>query len=414
MEMAPYLLLGLLFVAVLNLFISKDIIVRHVGKKDFWSLLKSALFGVPLPLCSCGVIPTAVYMKKNGASNGATISFLISTPQTGIDSIMATYGMMGPVFAIFRPLAALIMGIVGGLTVHFFDRENLDKNIGSSSKNSMPKFINISDYVAPKKESFMVRLNKTIKYSFVEFIDDISGQFIVGLIIAGLIAYFLPAELIESSGIGNGFMGMIIMILIGIPMYVCATASIPIALTLMMKGFSPGVAFVFLVAGPATNAASIAIIMKTIGKTLTIIYLTTIIVLSILFGFILDWIFSNFNLNISDVMHSHIHGTGLLNSTLNDFIAVLFLLLLVASIYRKYIRKYFMKEKIATETESKVNISGMTCNHCVMNVKKTIEKISGVQSVNVLLSENAAYIKGNFDIELLKKEIDEIGYKVEE
>jgi len=174
-DMSPYLMLGLLFVALLNFFFTKEIIIKHVGKDNVWSVLKSALFGVPLPLCSCGVIPSAVYMAKNGASKGAVVSFLISTPQTGVDSIIATWGMLGPVFGIFRPFAAFIMGIFGGTVTRFL--KNDTEEIPEKST-----FINIENYTQKSnpsaKPEMREKLINTLRYAFIEFIDDIAQQMV--------------------------------------------------------------------------------------------------------------------------------------------------------------------------------------------------------------------------------------------
>lgn len=411
MEMAPYIILGLIFVALLNLFVSKDLIIRHIGGNNFLSILKASLFGVPLPLCSCGVVPTAVYMSKSGASKGATISFLISTPQTGIDSIIATYGMLGPLFAIFRPFAALIMGLVGGFAVKFSGDEG-------SEKMSKPKFISLNQFAEVKqetkgKEDFKSRVNKTLKYSFVEFLDDISVQFVAGVIIAGLISFFIPNDFFAGTGFNSGILGMLLMILIGAPMYVCATASIPIAMALLMKGFTPGVAFVFLAVGPATNAASIAIITKSLGKKVTSVYLITIAVLSIIMGYALDFIY--YFAGEGSIIHnhdSHNHGDMFLNEELKIIIGIVFLIMIVLSIYRKYSPKLFATKKVILSNETRVIIEGMTCNHCVETVKNTAEKIKGVDEIDIKLEENSAYIKGNFDFDDFKKQIENVGYKV--
>jgi uncharacterized protein len=405
-EMAPYIVLGLIFVGLLNLFINKDVIARQIGKKSLMSNLKAALFGIPLPLCSCGVIPGAVYMSKSGASKGATISFLISTPQTGVDSIFATYGMMGPVFAIFRPLAALIMGILGGTFINAIDKDEPEKK----------KFINIEQFQPVSKSDLNTRIKSTAKYAFVEFLDDISAQFVVGVIIAGLIAYFIPDDFFADSAINSGILGMLIMIAIGIPMYICATASIPIALSLMMKGFSPGVAFVFLAAGPAVNAASFTIISKTLGKKFAFYYVGTIAVLAISMGYLLEWIFSVIGTSSITHVHEHEHGANLITSEIAIVISIFFAVMLGFSFYRKYFAKFFRKSEdsiMESGTEQKVvGIEGMTCNHCVANVKMAIEKVPGVQSVDVRLDENKAYIQGDFDMDKLKAAIDEIGYKI--
>lgn len=400
-EMAPYLMFGLVFVGLLNLFMTKEIVTKHIGKNNFLSILKAALFGVPLPLCSCGVIPSAVYMSKNGASKPATVSFLISTPQTGIDSIIATYGMLGPIFAIFRPIAAFIMGIAGGLATKSFDKSAIEQQ---------PKTMDFPLFTPKEKKDSKYYFQKGIIYPFVEFLDDISSQFLVGLLIAGLITYLIPEDFFAGSILGNGILGMLLMVAIGIPMYVCATASIPIAISLMMKGFSPGVAFVFLAAGPATNAASLTVLLNTLGKKTTFIFVGSISLLAILFGLILDRIFIWGNLNPHLYMsHNHQHGLagfGILEYSIGG----IFLILILMSVYRKFFSKYFIKKDEKMDSQTKVLIDGMTCNHCVMNVRNAINS-TGVESVDVNLNENAAYITGNFDAEKIKNAVENIGYK---
>jgi uncharacterized protein len=419
LEMAPYLMLGLLFVGLLNLFFNKELIIKYVGKNNFMSILKSALFGIPLPLCSCGVVPSAVYMAKNGASKGSVVSFLISTPQTGIDSIIATYGMMGWVFAIFRPFAALIMGIAGGVTVMFMKEKDKENNISfdtyevsddtftddccdddeQKSKDIKEHFLNIKD-----------KFKKFFNYSFVEFLDDISVQFVIGLIISGIIAYSIPEGFFDNSSINNGIAGMLLMILVGVPMYVCATASIPIAVTLMMKGFSPGVAFVFLAVGPATNAASFTIIMNVLGKKIAAIYVIMISVTAIIFGFLLDYLFSLLSIDpFRMLQHIHSHDS-LLSLEFKWIVGAIFFILLAASLYRKFIlSRIKSKEKKMDSTTLK--IEGMTCNHCVMNVKKAIAEVKGVTEVDVNLENNEAYLQGDFSLEAVQKAVADVGYK---
>jgi uncharacterized membrane protein YraQ (UPF0718 family)/copper chaperone CopZ len=403
-EMAPYMILGLIFVGLLNLLFTKELIIKHIGKNDFTSIIKAALFGVPLPLCSCGVIPSAVYMSKNGASKPAVVSFLISTPQTGIDSMIATYGMLGPVMAIFRPVAALIMGIAGGLAV---------KISGLTNETLAAKSIQAEELsIGDDQKGWQRFYNKLIKYPFTEFLDDISSQFIVGLIIAGLITFLIPEDFFSGSIISKGIPGMLLLIAIGIPMYVCATASIPIAISLIMKGFSPGVAFVFLAAGPATNMASIAVLTKVLGNKTTAVYILVISVLSIAFGLILDWIFVIGGFNIHAQM-THIHEHDMNNFSIFQWIiSGIFLILLFLSVYRKHIRPRISRLKKMEDTKTRVNISGMTCNHCAMNVQKAIMKTEGIENAEISLPDNAAFIEGKFDFEQLKKNIEDVGYKV--
>ena len=407
LEMAPYLMLGLSFVGLFNLIFRKDFVAKHIGKDSFASIFKAALLGIPLPLCSCGVIPSAVFMSKNGASKPAVVSFLISTPQTGVDSLIATYGMMGPVFAIFRPIAAFMMGIIGGIITKLLNKKDLAIPAGKS-------FV-IDDYDAYKIMSIWQRiLQRGLRYPFIEFIDDISTQLIFGLLAAGFITYLVPENFFSNYNISHGIIGMLIVIALAGPMYVCATASIPIAVSLIMKGFSPGIAFVFLAAGPATNAASVIVLSKVLGKKITGIFIGSVIILSVIFGFILDKFFEISGINPHEGL-MHIHHNHMENfSWLQLLLSGIFLILLIGSVYRKYIYNKISKKegKIMELNKTKVNIEGMTCNHCVMNVKKAITGTTGVTNVEVSLPDNAAYVEGDFKMMDLKKAVEDMGYVV--
>jgi uncharacterized membrane protein YraQ (UPF0718 family)/copper chaperone CopZ len=422
LEMGPYLMIGMFFAGLLHVFFTKEMVVKYIGKNNIWSVIKASLFGVPLPLCSCGVIPSSVFLSKSGASRSSVVSFLISTPQTGIDSIIATYGMLGWVFAVFRPIAAFAMGIIGGIAAMFIKEEPVPREPEKKNYISL-KLATTDGSMIPVQNklhgsSLKSRLRSMFHYGFVEFLDDIVLQFIIGLVISGLIAYFVPDSFFSQSAVGSGIVGMLLMIAIGAPMYVCATASIPIAMTLMMKGFSPGTAFVFLAVGPATNAASFSIIMKVLGKRTAFTFLAAISLSSIAFGYLLDFLFVTYDLPL---MHNHEamnHNHELIAPELKLILGIIFLILLLSSLYRKYVKKYFMNKNTKLVSRpmedgiKKINISGMTCNHCVMNVQKTISEIPGIQSVEVRLDENAAYVRGNYDENKLRTEIESIGYKV--
>jgi uncharacterized membrane protein YraQ (UPF0718 family)/copper chaperone CopZ len=424
LEMSPYMLFGLFFVGILHLYFTKDFVLKHVGDSSIKSVFKAALFGIPLPLCSCGVIPTAVYMKKNGASSASTSSFLISTPQTGIDSIVATYGMMGGIFAIFRPFAALIMGIVGGGIVSLFDKPIIKTEQTPRQNNNMFTIIGQTATTQTKSqdtcedgtcdcssESESVPTSKFAKfgkYAFVDFLDDISVQFIIGVIISGLISYFIPDNFFDSETLSSGILGMLLMILVGIPMYICATASIPIAVALMMKGFSPGVAFVFLAVGPATNAASLTILLNTLGKKIVSVYLATLIIMSIIMGYLLDLIFS-FSGSSPEMIAMH-HNHDLLSDDLKLISGIVFGVLLLLSVYRKYIGVHLSKEKPIADME--LTVTGMSCNHCKNNVESALTQLKGVESVSVNLSTQKVIIKGNTDRALVIETIEKVGYKV--
>lgn len=410
-EMAPYLMIGLAFVAILNIYMTKEFVKKQIGKDSIWSIFKAALFGVPLPLCSCGVIPTTVYMADSKASKGAVTSFLISTPQTGIDSIIATYGMMGPVFGIFRPISALIMGILGGLFINVTNKEKAKpekKKLSLDVITAPPKMVDGKANIP-----FSKKAKASLKYAFADFLDDIVVEFLIGLVIAGAITYFLPTEFLEGTGLKSGILGMIVMILIGVPMYVCATASIPIAVSLILKGFSPGVAFVFLAVGPATNAASIGILSKSLGKKLISYYLFVMIIMSIGFGYLLDFVFNYLEINPQKQLATHAHHehSGLIPYEIQIVLAAIFTILVVSSLYRKYGSKYFKRDK-AIDNRNYVIVEGMTCNHCVATVTDSLTKVNGIDNVEVDLSSGKAFYSGNIDKSVINEAIESCGYNV--
>jgi len=282
-EMAPYLIIGFLFAGLLHVFFSVERISRHLGKSSFGSVLKATLFGIPLPLCSCSVIPAVSTLRKAGASPGATLAFLISTPTSGVDSILATYSLLGPVFTIYRILASFFAGVVSGLGANIFDRSEEAKN-ESAKKPSCPV---CGDDADGHDHSFGARMRAMIVYSFGELIADIGKWVLIGTVVGGAISYFLPADLIGVY-LSSPILQMLLMLALSIPLYICATGSLPIAAALILKGISPGAALVFLIAGPATNAITITIVSKTLGKRALVIYLASIILVSLGMGYLFD------------------------------------------------------------------------------------------------------------------------------
>jgi uncharacterized membrane protein YraQ (UPF0718 family) len=275
-EMSPYLLFGFFVAGVLSVLVSQRLVERHLGGRGLWPLLNASVLGVPLPLCSCGVIPVSMSLHKHGASKGSTIAFLLSTPQTGVDSIFVTFSLLGPVFAIFRPVAALITGLVGGTLVDVFGQ-------GGSERSHPPE--KCMDECCSEKNN---RFRKGLKYGFVTLPRDIGKAMLVGLIVAAFISALVPDGYFAEK-LGTGIFPLIAMMFLGIPIYVCATASVPVAAALIMKGLSPGAALVFLMTGPATNAASFATIWKVMGKTTAILYLLTVAGCALMSGVLLDY-----------------------------------------------------------------------------------------------------------------------------
>jgi len=287
-EMSPYLLFGFFVAGILSVLVSQRLVERHLGGRGVWPLLKASLFGVPLPLCSCGVIPVSMSLHKHGASKGATVSFLLSTPQTGMDSIFVTLSLLGPVFAVFRPLAAFVTGLVGGGLINVFNRNQED------AKRTPPE---CSDECCSggKKTSRIIR---GLKYGFVTLPRDIGKALLVGLIIAAVISALVPEDYFADK-LGPGILQMVVMMFLGIPVYVCATASVPVAATLISIGLTPGAALVFLMTGPATNAASFVTIWKALGRATAITYLATVAGCALLGGVLLDYIAAGIDLEIA-------------------------------------------------------------------------------------------------------------------
>jgi uncharacterized membrane protein YraQ (UPF0718 family) len=287
-EMSPYLLFGFFVAGILSVFVSQPLVERHLGGRGVWPLVKASIVGVPLPLCSCGVIPVSISLHKHGASKGATISFLLSTPQTGVDSIFVTLSLLGPVFAVFRPLAAFLTGIIGGTFVDTIDRKRED------------------DTQAPKKctdeccdtAATSHKITRGLKYGFITLPRDIGKAMLVGLVIAAVISALVPDGYFAEK-LGTGIFAMVVMMFLGIPVYVCATASVPVAAALILKGLTPGAALVFLMTGPATNAASFVTIWKVLGKVTAITYLATVAGCALLGGILLDYIASGFDFEIA-------------------------------------------------------------------------------------------------------------------
>jgi len=291
-EMSPYLLFGFFVAGILSVLVSQRLVERHLGGRGIWPLVKASLFGVPLPLCSCGVIPVSMSLHKHGASKGSTVSFLLSTPQTGVDSIFVTLSLLGPLFAIFRPLAAFITGIVGGTFVDAFERKRGDDSKGP------PK---CADECCDTTETSH-KTARGLKYGFVTLPRDIGKALMVGLIIAAIISALVP-EGYFAGKLGPGILQMVVMMVLGIPVYVCATASVPVAAVLISTGLTPGAALVFLMTGPATNAASFITIWKVLGKVTAITYLATVAGCALLGGILLDYIAAGVDFEIAARPH---------------------------------------------------------------------------------------------------------------
>lgn len=400
MEMAPYLLLGMFVSGLISVFIDNTFVTKHIGQKNIFSIFKSTLFGIPLPLCSCGVIPVAATLRESGASKGATVSFLVSTPQTGVDSILLTYGMMGPIFAFFRPLAALISGMFSGIVINHFDTDALSPAAPNRS---------------PSNESIQKKVYNGLKYGFISLPSDIVVPLFQGLLVAAAIALFIPPDLIGEYFSSNTLLQYLMMLLVSLPVYVCATASIPIGLALLIKGVTPGAVFVFLMAGPATNASSIAVIKNILGKKTLVRYLSLIGFTALLFGFFLDTFLT---IDLSEIVGKH-HGHEM-GGPWTIILTFIFLAILTNAYISRFnpngeSAKKKVKDVDGQLEQINLNVSGMTCSHCKESVEEALHSVPGVEKSTIDLSTGNVQVEGkNMDKSALIERILSKGYSIKE
>lgn len=415
-EMSPYLLLGFLIAGIMHAFIPNRWYSKYLSGNNFRSVLNAALFGVPLPLCSCGVIPTAMSLRREGASKGAVISFLIATPQTGVDSICATYSLMGLPFAIVRPVAALVTAVFGGAFVN--------ASLGEDCAECIAADAHSRNFSEDTHLTLAQRTQGALRFAFVEMMEDIGKWLVVGLLIAGLITTFVPDSWFAVFK-DNSLLSMLLVLCISIPMYVCATGSIPIAVALMMKGLTPGAALVLLMAGPAANAASVLVINKVLGRKTLILYLIAIVGGALAFGFGIDCLLPRewFTQALVE-MKSCCHGEAGWFSWLCSALLLLFLL--------NVVRMHFMHQETCScghchheghedhchceehcETRT-YTVSGMNCNHCRANVEKAILSVPGVEHASVDLHSCKAEVTGDdLDDAAISQAVEGIGFKIE-
>lgn len=395
-EMSPYVLLGFLFAGILHAFVRTELMTTHLSGNGISQSLKAAILGVPLPLCSCGVLPTAISLRRKGASISATSSFLIATPQTGIDSIVATYSLLGLGFAIVRPVAAFVTAILGGTI------------IGQLSKECDTKancYNNPAYDTTPIKTGLLNRTVEAVRYGFVDMVGSVGKWLVCGLVIAALITVLVPDNLF--IGLANHpLLAMIAVVVIAIPMYVCATGSIPIAMSLMLKGLTPGVALVFLMAGPAVNFASFTMLSRSLGRKATICYILVIALSAIAIGSLIDlmpraWFYTSVSFAY-DCCHVN-HNVWF--STICSI--VLLCLLLYTLIVKPIVSK---KNAVNKKQVTTYGIGGIMCAHCKATVEKGLSEIYGVKSVHVDISTGLTSVEGAHYAEDVKRTVEQLGY----
>lgn len=292
-ESSVYILFGIVTAGILRAFLNPGTVALHLGRGRFASVFKAALLGIPIPLCSCGVLPAAASLKRQGANNGATTAFLISTPESGVDSMALTYALLDPVMTVARPAAAFVTATAAGLAENLVTGSETDSPVIADLSCPLDGCCDGTD--CPPEEhgahhTFTEKLRAGLGFAFGDLWGDLAVWFLAGLLLAGLISTVVPAELMNRH-LGGGLPAMLFMLAAGVPLYICATASTPIAAALILNGVSPGAALVFLLAGPATNITSLTMLLKILGKRATAIYLSAIAVFSVIAGLTLDQIY---------------------------------------------------------------------------------------------------------------------------
>lgn len=403
--MAPWLLFGFLAAGLLSLFFSPALVCRFLGRTAGKKAVALAvLLGVPLPLCSCGVLPLAASIKRNGASKGAMAAFLISTPQTGVDSFVATGSLLGWVFALVRPLVATFTGLAGGFAIQAIDTEPLTTETPTATE-------------APQQTSLFGKCLAVLQYGYLTLLKGIAPALLIGLIISALILVFVPDSLFSNVALGNDWIAFPVMLLIGMPMYVCSTASVPVALALMAKGISPGAALIFLIVGPALNGASLTVLLQLLGKKCLAVYLFTISLAAVLAGLALNaanvaWgLLPNYTELTANTCHGACGDGALLRPI---FATILFALLAWHLIIRPLLTRLSAQKVLAASQphERLVTVKKMRCDHCRGAVKQLLQSYPQVTAVTPV--DNETFRVEGVLPETLAADITKLGFELSE
>ncbi len=454
-EMAPFLLLGFLLAGILHVWVPNHLYVPKISKPNFKSVLWSALFGVPLPICSCGVIPTSIALRREGASKGASVSFLISTPATGVDSILATYSLLGGPFAVLRPVAAFVTAMLGGVFTNLVTKNEPETGVavvGESHEHEHHGHGHCDceegrcscgreDPDHHEKASFAQKVKGTFEYGFVNMIGDVSKWLVIGLLLGALIAAFVPDDFFLFLH-EYPLLCMVVVLVLAMPMYTCATGSIPLALALVAKGITPGAALVLLMAGPATSIASMLVVGKAFGRRTLFAYLASIAFGALFFGGIVDTFFMDtFLASMLPHGSAECHGHGALG--VFDYACAVLLALLM--IYAKFAHKgcgchggccecghehecgcdehdhcdcgcgHCDGDEHEEPVECVYRVLGMTCSHCKACVEKAARLLDGVESAvaDVARKELRVEWRDGHDVDesALKKAIEDAGFE---
>jgi HflK protein len=384
-EASVFLLFGFLLGGVLAVLVPQRLITRLLGRGRISSVLWASAIGVPLPLCSCGVLPAALRLSKQGATKGATVSFLISTPETDIDAIALTYGLMGPRFAVFRAVAGVVTAIAGGIATNLFG----ERRRPPSDPLAAPEPASTPAAPAPDEIARLAggdqagtlagRVRRVFHYAFGEMLDEIAHWLVVGIVVAALVTVLVPPSLVERY-LGGGLVTMLLMLVIAIPIYTCASASTPVAAALILKGLDPGAALVFLLAGPATNIGAVIVLLKFLGARVVTIYLASIAVVSVAAGYALDWLFARWQFSpVADITAA----SGLVPDPLKIAGAVVLTALLARSLWRTPVPEEWRRLGDALATATGIRVTARRAALACALVAVALYLGSGVFTVGV-------------------------------
>ncbi|MCZ6727985.1 MAG: permease [Acidobacteria bacterium] len=383
-QLAPWLLLGTVIAAVLHVVLPRDLISRQFT--GYGGVVKAVLLGVPMPLCSCGVIPAGLGLKKDGASDGAAVGFLISTPQTGVDSILVSASFLGWPFALFKVASAAVTGLVGGWWTELATPASEARPVeqrGGSRPGSV-----VSEMTAHG----------------VDILRSIWRWLLFGVIVSAAIEVLLPTEALAAIGRFGSFGAGVAALVVALPLYVCATASVPIAAALVAAGMPAGAALVFLMAGPATNMATIGAVYRGLGKRPLAIYLTTIVVGSLGLGVLFDGVIGSTAARAA-MAHEH-------EAAWWGIASALILVGLLVWFAAEDLSRMAKGTKLDAGDGDHVTIpiEGMTCEDCVRQVESALRATEGVTAVGVSLEDGRAVVAGSAGAELLRQAIAGAGY----
>lgn len=319
LEVAPWLLAGLILAGILKEFLPTDLLRQWLGGRGIGPVLKAAVIGTPLPLCSCSVLPTAIQLHRSGASKGATVSFLVATPENGVDSIALSYVLLGPVMTILRPAAAITSAVSTGLFVEYLAGAKRQA-AGTDAASPAPAAACCCDANCDRESCSAPSANQgrtaragVVSRTAVDLLDDIAPWLLGGIVCAAVLETLLPPG--AMAGFGSGLLPMLAVAAISVPMYICASASTPVAASMLVAGISPGTVLVFLLTGPATNFASAAILWRELGGRVTAAYLLGLVGSTIAIGLAVDLLLKQLSFHASE----HLSAAG---EVIPDWIAI--------------------------------------------------------------------------------------------